>query len=73
MKYRKALLVGSSKLGLGVRGGSSDVAGRVSTTVCPFDGLPCEIVLSCDEILFVLHGFPPEWACSRAVLKVVKK
>jgi hypothetical protein len=65
--------VDSSERGFAVRGGGSDVEGRVSTKMCPFDGLPCEIVSSCDEILFVLHGFPPEWYCSRAVLKVVKK
>lgn len=46
---------------------------RCSGSLCPFDGLPCEIVSSCDEVLLVLYGVKPEWYCSRAVLKVVKK
>lgn len=73
MKNQETLLVDSYERGLAVRGGGSDVEGRASTTVCPFDGLPCEIVSSCDEILLVLYGVEPEWYCSRAVLKVVKK
>ena len=43
--------------------------------VCPFDGLPCEYVDSCDDVLswrigFVIGEGSP---CSRAVFKVRKK
>jgi hypothetical protein len=41
--------------------------------LCPFDGIPCEIVSSCDEVLFVRFGFKPEWHCSRAVVKGAKR
>ena len=43
--------------------------------VCPLDGLPCEYVSSCDEVLAwrfgVVLGEAP--SCSRAVFKVGKK
>jgi hypothetical protein len=41
--------------------------------VCPFDGLPCEAVSSCDEILYVLYGLRQEWHCSRAAANGVTK
>jgi hypothetical protein len=47
-----------------------------SVELCPFDGIPCEIVSSCDEVMFVRFarfGFKPEWHCSRAVVRGVKK
>ena len=43
-----------------------------TVSVCPFDGLPCDIVSSCDEILFALYRVEPEWHCTRAVVRVVK-
>ena len=52
-----------------------DVKTESSDGVCPFDGLPCEYVNSCDEALAwrfgVVLGEAP--SCSRAVYKVGKK
>jgi hypothetical protein len=47
-----------------------------SVELCPFDGMPCEIVSSCDEVMFVrfgFFGFKPEWHCCRAVVKGAKR
>lgn len=40
-----------------------------SVSVCPFDGLPCEYVDSCDDVMFLCLGFVPDFVCSRCVLK----
>ena len=45
-----------------------------SVDLCPFDGLPCKYVGSCDEVLRLYWGVGDvEWSCSRAVYKVGKK
>lgn len=43
--------------------------------LCPFDGLPCEFVDSCDDVLSLLSGLRvvEGSSCSRAVFKVRKK
>ena len=43
--------------------------------VCPFDGLPCGYVSSCDDVLSWRFGFyiGEGKPCSRAVFKVRKK
>jgi len=43
--------------------------------VCPFDGLPCKYVNSCDDVLTLRFGFVigESEPCSRAVYKVGKK
>lgn len=47
------------------RSGSS-----VSVELCPFDGLPCEFVGSCDDVIYVALGDFGKVVCSRAVMKV---
>jgi hypothetical protein len=47
------------------RSGSS-----VSVELCPFDGLPCEFVSSCDDVIYVAFGQPHMVVCSRAVVRV---
>ena len=46
-----------------------------SEDVCPFDGLPCKFVHSCDDALSLRIGFDvvEGASCSRAVFKVGKK
>ena len=46
-----------------------------SVDVCPFDGLPCEHVSSCDDVLTLRFGvvLGEGASCSRAVFKAVKK
>jgi len=41
--------------------------------LCPFDGLPCPHVDSCDAVLTLAFGVGSDFACSRAVVKVRKK
>jgi len=41
--------------------------------VCPFDGLPCEFVGSCDDVIDFVFGEVPKYRCSRAVLKNTRK
>lgn len=38
-----------------------------SVECCPFDGLPCEYVGSCDEVMALNFGFVLPCRCSRAV------
>ena len=33
---------------------------------CPFDGIPCSHVESCDDVVAVLFGEVPSFSCSRA-------
>ena len=46
-----------------------------SVDVCPFDGLPCKYVSSCDDVLSLVFGFDvvEGASCTRAVYKVSKK
>jgi len=45
----------------------------MSDDVCPFDGLPCSYVHSCDEVLALSFGLPLPLRCSRAVVKAGRK
>jgi hypothetical protein len=47
----------------------SDSGSSVSVDVCPFDGLPCAYVSSCDDVIYVALGEFDEVVCSRAVVK----
>lgn len=38
----------------------------VSVSVCPFDSLPCSHVESCDDVVALLFGEVPRFACSRS-------
>ena len=46
-----------------------------SVDLCPFDGLPCEFVHSCDDALSLFTGVDivEGGSCPRAVYKVGKK
>jgi len=46
-----------------------------SVSLCPFDGLPCDHVESCDDALSLRVGFDVVEgdSCTRAVYKVGKK
>jgi len=44
-----------------------------SVSLCPFDGLPCEFVESCDDVIALLFGLVLPFNCSRAVVKAGKK
>lgn len=44
-----------------------------SVDCCPFDGLPCEHVSSCDDVMALTFGLVLPFKCSRAVVKVRKK
>ena len=35
--------------------------------LCPFDGLPCEFVESCDDVVELRLGLVPSFNCSRVV------
>jgi len=41
--------------------------------VCPFDGLPCEFVSSCDDVIDFAFDEVPKYRCSRVVLKNTHK
>ena len=41
-------------------------------SICPFDGLPCEYVSSCDDVMALTFGLVLPFKCSRAVVKVRK-
>ena len=44
-----------------------------SVDCCPFDGLPCEYVSSCDDVMALTFGLVLPCKCSRAVVKARKK
>lgn len=44
-----------------------------SVDLCPFDGLPCDYVSSCDDVMELVHGLVLSFKCSRAVVKAGKK
>jgi len=44
-----------------------------SVDLCPFDGLPCEYVNSCDDAMELAWGLVLSFNCTRAVVKVGKK
>jgi len=44
-----------------------------SVDVCPFNGLPCDFVSSCDDVMERNFGLPPSYKCQRVVWKVARK
>jgi hypothetical protein len=49
---------------------------KVEGDTCPFDGEPCSIVWSCDDVLTLLFDVPPEsWNpddhCARSGFRVI--
>ena len=40
--------------------------GSVVSKICPFDSLPCSHVESCDDVVAILFGEVPRFACSRS-------
>jgi len=40
-----------------------------SVSLCPFDGLPCEHVDYCDDVVALVFGLVLPCECSRAVVK----
>jgi len=44
-----------------------------SVSLCPFDGLPCDHVSSCDDVMELIYGLVLSFNCSRAVVKAGKK
>jgi hypothetical protein len=53
-------------------GSSGFVDVKIESELCPFDGLPCEFVGSCDDVLSLRFGVGcvERSSCSRAVGKV---